>query len=221
MLTPVELTTALCPVGATYQAFALREESLNKLDHFLVKLRFSFDFRRFRMEVEVKRQGPRDRRAHHRCVTHRVSTRNWARERVEVDKMPNDDLRRALCVELMPPTHPGYFIIIMRLDCLAAFLCIPKDHVAERCTASLWHVLDEQVLTTCQRPRRVVTLFFLFSRCKELEAAISTTTPAMHEIMTSSCCPVSPRSLRSSVGSKGRATVSPSSLMRRRAGNLE
>ena len=91
----VELTIAPCPVGAAYQAFALSEEPLNILDDFLVKVRFDL-----RVEVEVKRQDPRERRAHHRCVTDGVSTRDWARERVEVDFMPHDDLRRVLCVEL-------------------------------------------------------------------------------------------------------------------------
>ena len=55
---------------------------------------------------------------------------------------------------------------IMRLECLAASRCILKDHAAERCTARLWHVLDEQVLTTCQRPRR--TLLLVGHRCLRL-----------------------------------------------------
>ena len=140
----VELTIAPCPVGATNQAFAISEEPLNILDDFLVKVRFDV-----RMEVEVKRQGPRERRAHHRCVTDGVTTRDWARERVEVDLMPHDDLRRVLCVELWTFMEAW---TIMCLECLAASCCILKDHAAERCTARLWHVLDEQVLTTCQRP---------------------------------------------------------------------
>eukprot|EP00964_Phaeocystis_antarctica_P039924 scaffold22815_cov60-Phaeocystis_antarctica.AAC.2 len=115
------------------------------------------------MEVEVNRQGPRERRAHHRCVTDGVSTRDWPRERVEVDPMPHNDLRRVLCVELWTTMEAW---TIMRLECLTASHCILKDHAAERCTARLWHVLDEQVLTTCQRPRR--TLLLVGHRCLRL-----------------------------------------------------
>ena len=51
--------------------------------------------------------------------------------------------------------------------CLAESRCIPEHHLAERCTARLWHVLDEQVLTTCQRPRRVVTAQDLGTRVSQ------------------------------------------------------
>ena len=62
--------------------------------------------------------------------------------------------------------------------CLAESRCIPQHHLAERCTARLWHVLDEQVLTTCQRPRRVVTAQDLGTRVSHKHHA------AMHEIMS-------------------------------------
>ena len=62
--------------------------------------------------------------------------------------------------------------------CLAESRCIPEHHLAERCTARLWHVLDEQVLTTCQRPRRVVTAQDLGTRVSHKHHA------AMHEIMS-------------------------------------
>ena len=64
----------------------------------------------------------------------------------------------------------------MRLECLAELAA--EHHLAERCTARLWHVLDEQVLTTCQRPRRVVTAQDLGTRVSHKHHA------AMHEIMS-------------------------------------